>query len=401
MNKTDNTPSLAWKFPTATEILGPKEFQKVFRQLTGDMGKDADALFHQAEIDLRYLKRRLNVQTLQRAYRDQLRDSNQTIQAVYEIYTAALLSSVSEDIELHACGKDNKDCDFRVTIGGCEIYGDVKTRYDIFPFNTPPSKDDSGADLYMGSRATVDPHVAEARLHPEVNKPIPESTELRHRIERALTQLHAAHPNLIVLGLIGNYDSPRTTRENLYNTLFGDYFSEFRGSKLIHSRHPNGVFADIRYREQITSVAWLCLRRSSQGMMRRSGIFFNSNARCALPKGIEVILERLFDREKSLRRELETIVENLKKDYQPEKIILFGSLAQGNVKEGSDIDLTIIKKTDKRPLERCVEVATITQPSVAVNFVVYTPEEFEKERKAGNFFVVEEILSRGRILYER
>jgi predicted nucleotidyltransferase len=136
-------------------------------------------------------------------------------------------------------------------------------------------------------------------------------------------------------------------------------------------------------------------------MMRRSGIFFNPNAKYALPGEIEVMLERLFDREKSLHRELETIVENLKKDYQPEKIILFGSLAQGNVKEGSDIDLTIIKKTDKRPLDRCLEVATITQPSVAVNFLVYTPEEFEKERKAGNFFVVDEILKEGRVLYER
>ncbi|MEK7342081.1 MAG: hypothetical protein AABZ69_07675, partial [Candidatus Binatota bacterium] len=66
MNRTDDTPDLDRRFPTLTEVLGPKEVQKVFRQLTC-VGKDADALFHQAEIDLGYLKRRLNVQSLRRA----------------------------------------------------------------------------------------------------------------------------------------------------------------------------------------------------------------------------------------------------------------------------------------------------------------------------------------------
>jgi predicted nucleotidyltransferase len=402
MNKTDNTPSLDWKFPTITEILGPKEVQKVFRQLTC-VGKDADALFHQAEMDLRYLKRHLNVQRLQRAYRDQLRDSNQTIQAVYEIYTAALLSSVSEDIELHARGNDNKDCDFRVTIGGCEIYGDVKTRYDKFPFNTSPKKDDSGENLYMASRATVDPHVADGAPHSDVDKPIPESTELRQRIEQALEQLPDAYPNIVVLGLIGQSHFSKNIQLDLEGALFGDEFFDVpRGSRsIIQRRHPNGIFADKRYGEQITSVAWLSLKRSAQGITRRSGIFFNANAKHRLPEEVESTLEGLFDREKTLNRELARIVVKLTGDYHPEKIILFGSLAHGTVKEGSDIDLAIIKETDKRPLDRSLEVARICQPSLAVNFTVYTPAEFTQKQQAGDFFVAEEILQKGRVLYER
>ena len=135
--------------------------------------------------------------------------------------------------------------------------------------------------------------------------------------------------------------------------------------------------------------------------MRRSGIFFNSNAKCTLPKEVELILERLFDREKTLNRELTRIVEKLKSGYQPDKIILFGSLAQGEVKEGSDIDLAIIKESDKRPLERRLEVASICQPSLAINFTVYTPKEFRQKQQAGDFFVIEEILQKGRVLYER
>lgn len=390
------------RFPTLTQMLGKKKTSTAFQDVTHN-GLDGKALFHQVECDLQYLHlhKHMDLGALSHAYKDQLGDKNEIIPAVYEIYTAALLASVSDEIQLHLPTTGSQNCDFHIKIHGCEIYGDVKTRYDIFPFNTSPTKDDSGADLYMASRATVDPHVAEAGPHPELNKPIPESTELRQRIEGALTQLPAAQPNLIVLGLIGNYDSPRTTRENLENALFGDYFLGVRDSKLIHSRHANGVFADKRYGEQITSVAWFCLRRSSQGMMRCSGIFFNSNAKYTLPKEVELILERLFDREKSLNRELERIIEKLKNDYQPKKIILFGSLAQGEVKEGSDIDLAIIKESDKRPLERRLEVASICQPSLAINFIVYTPKEFRERQKAGDFFVVEEILKRGRVLYER
>jgi predicted nucleotidyltransferase len=136
-------------------------------------------------------------------------------------------------------------------------------------------------------------------------------------------------------------------------------------------------------------------------MVRRSGIFFNPNSACTLPNEIESVLEQLFDRETVLKKELERIVEKLKSDYNPEKIILFGSLSQGKVKEASDIDLAIIKETDKRPLDRSLEVARITQPILGVNFLVYTPREFQREQEANNFFVVDEILKRGRVLYER
>lgn len=53
------------------------------------------------------------------------------------------------------------------------------------------------------------------------------------------------------------------------------------------------------------------------------------------------------------------IVEKLKKDYQPQKIILFGSYADGNPREGSDIDLLIIKETSGTFLDRWVRVRQI------------------------------------------
>ncbi|MDI3531232.1 MAG: uncharacterized protein PWP60_1081, partial [Candidatus Atribacteria bacterium] len=51
------------------------------------------------------------------------------------------------------------------------------------------------------------------------------------------------------------------------------------------------------------------------------------------------------EREKLLHEELSRIVKLLIEKYQPEKIILFGSLAEGRIHEWSDIDLLIIKDT--------------------------------------------------------
>lgn len=53
-----------------------------------------------------------------------------------------------------------------------------------------------------------------------------------------------------------------------------------------------------------------------------------------------------------LSEALERIVHTLVTEYQPEKIILFGSMATGDVGEWSDIDLAIIKDTPKRFIER-------------------------------------------------
>jgi predicted nucleotidyltransferase len=403
MNRTNDTPDLDRRFPTLTEILGPKEVQKVFRQLTC-VGKDADALFHQAEIDLGYLKRRLNVQSLRRAYRKQLEDSKETIQAMYEIYTAALLASITDDIDLHVPGQGAHKPDFRVKIRGCEIYGEVKTRDDRDPFKAPPVKDESGVELYSSVRATVDYRMADIAAPPGVATS--ESTSLRNRIEDALDQLPSTHPNLIVLGLVDKFAAFETTRQNLEAVILGDSRDRFfrdRSGRVQHvaERLGNSVFDNPVYGEQITSIAWLCLKRTPRGMIRRSGIFFNDNAKHRLPDEVQSVLEDLLDREKTLNRELARIVVKLKSDYQPEKIILFGSLAHGTAKEGSDIDLAIIKQTDKRPLDRSLEVARICQPSLAVNFTVYTPSEFRQKQQTGDFFVVEEILQKGRVLYER
>ena len=102
-----------------------------------------------------------------------------------------------------------------------------------------------------------------------------------------------------------------------------------------------------------------------------------------------------------LEQELNRIIEILIRDYQPEKIIVFGSAAQGEFHPWSDLDVVIIKKTTKPLLDRIEEVLRLLRPKVGLDVLVYTPEEMEvlvDERRA---FVLDEIIYKGAVAYER
>jgi len=95
------------------------------------------------------------------------------------------------------------------------------------------------------------------------------------------------------------------------------------------------------------------------------------------------------------------MTEILIREYEPEKLILFGSVAQEEIHEWSDLDLVVIKKTDKPLLERTEEVLRLIRPKVGLDVLVYTPEELDSlvdERRA---FVLDEIIYKGAVAYER
>lgn len=101
------------------------------------------------------------------------------------------------------------------------------------------------------------------------------------------------------------------------------------------------------------------------------------------------------------RREVEKIVATLAADYQPEKIILFGGVAQGRIRENSDIDLLIIKKTRQRYLDRVKKVALLLDTWFPTDIFVLTPQELQKAIDQNRFFIVEEILPKGKVIYEK
>lgn len=105
--------------------------------------------------------------------------------------------------------------------------------------------------------------------------------------------------------------------------------------------------------------------------------------------------------DEEVRKTILGIVEKIKREYQPEKIILFGSYAYGMPDRDSDIDLLIIKDTQDRPIDRRVAVARIaSDPKRLIPFepIVLTPKELNERLEVGDQFI-RETLQKGEVLY--
>jgi predicted nucleotidyltransferase len=106
-------------------------------------------------------------------------------------------------------------------------------------------------------------------------------------------------------------------------------------------------------------------------------------------------------RDHLLREEAERITSVLQQEYDPDRILLFGSLAQRRVRENSDLDILIIKRTERSYWERISEVLLLAKPKVSADVFVYTPEEFEDMMRKGDFFITREVLPCCEKVYER
>ena len=87
------------------------------------------------------------------------------------------------------------------------------------------------------------------------------------------------------------------------------------------------------------------------------------------------------------------------KAFDPEKIILFGSLARGEWDEWSDVDVIVVYDSDKPFLDRLKELYMSWNIPKAVDIIAYTPSEFNEMIKTS--FFVQKVVSEGEFLYER
>lgn len=95
------------------------------------------------------------------------------------------------------------------------------------------------------------------------------------------------------------------------------------------------------------------------------------------------------------------IVETTKIKHIPERIILFGSYADGKATAKTDIDLLIIKRTKKLLYKRWAEFYHLVFEvgrSRGFSPIVITPLNLEKRLAFGDFFL-EEIIRIGEVLY--
>jgi predicted nucleotidyltransferase len=101
------------------------------------------------------------------------------------------------------------------------------------------------------------------------------------------------------------------------------------------------------------------------------------------------------------QEQIKNLANEIAESYQPKKIYLFGSYAIGVPNDDSDIDLFIVKETDKRWIDRRVEVRSSIKNYInSMDIIIDTPNELEEAKK----FVVnigKIAVNTGKLMYER
>jgi len=87
--------------------------------------------------------------------------------------------------------------------------------------------------------------------------------------------------------------------------------------------------------------------------------------------------------------------------FNPDKIILFGSYANGTQHEDSDIDLLIIQDTDLPIQKRGFDIRmSLIGSMIPFDIVIYTKLEFDQEKDKSNSFL-NAAMKNSKLLYER
>jgi predicted nucleotidyltransferase len=100
------------------------------------------------------------------------------------------------------------------------------------------------------------------------------------------------------------------------------------------------------------------------------------------------------------RREIEATCDSIVREFQPLKVVLFGSHAYGTPNEDSDVDLLIVMDIpESESRQKAVEIRRRIPRHSRMDLLVRSPEEI-RYRLSHNDWFMREITDRGQVLYE-
>jgi predicted nucleotidyltransferase len=97
--------------------------------------------------------------------------------------------------------------------------------------------------------------------------------------------------------------------------------------------------------------------------------------------------------------QIEEFGRQIGREFGAERVILFGSYAQGIATEDSDVDLLVVCDFEGRSVDKSVEIRLKLRPQFPLDLLVRTPEKLGQRIEMGDDFI-REILEEGKVLYE-
>jgi len=99
----------------------------------------------------------------------------------------------------------------------------------------------------------------------------------------------------------------------------------------------------------------------------------------------------------AVNKEIKQLSEQIVREFQSQKIILFGSHANGKPAWDSDVDLLVVMAFKGRPNRQAVKIRSRIDTTVALDLPVRTPRQVSQRLAMGDTFM-REIFERGKIV---
>lgn len=92
--------------------------------------------------------------------------------------------------------------------------------------------------------------------------------------------------------------------------------------------------------------------------------------------------------------------ERIAKEFDPDRIILFGSHAYGTPGEHSDVDLLVILPFEGSGFDKSLEILDRLNPRFPIDLIVRRPDDTERRYREFDP-LIRDALDHGRVLHER
>ena len=99
-------------------------------------------------------------------------------------------------------------------------------------------------------------------------------------------------------------------------------------------------------------------------------------------------------------RRIAKLSERIVREFQPERIILFGSYAYGQPRPDSDVDLLVVLPFEGKAFRKSVEILNRISPEFSVDLLARRPEDTARRYAEGDP-LIREALDHRKVLYER
>ena len=99
-------------------------------------------------------------------------------------------------------------------------------------------------------------------------------------------------------------------------------------------------------------------------------------------------------------KEIRELAARIGREFAPEKVILFGSYANGMENEDSDVDILVILHFSGKNIDKSVEILTRMNPHFPADLLVRRPEDTRLPYQMGDP-LIREALDRGVVLTVR